>query len=171
MIFLPFLGATFNRMAGYGVKKWWASKTLVAVYYGIAVFIVTQNYKQAVVVWLGTWLYRMLGWGDYWDGSDKKNKEVAIIDKVVGRFLAPGFWCDFVSMTLRGGIFAAPLFIALSYFAWSYSWIFCNIGFSQGVVYAVMKKYISYARMSEFAEPFMGFLILGGVAVSLYLTP
>lgn len=85
------------------------SKYAVAVYFGLIVFALGHGWLGAYIA-VAWGLASSMGWGDYWDGSERKNDEIAIIDNFVGNYLRSGYWNDYASMSLRLCMYA-PFFI------------------------------------------------------------
>jgi hypothetical protein len=128
-------------------------------YLGLSAYLYTGDWIFALIAALGYQLYVVLGWGDYWDGSDRVNKEVGLIDDLVGKYLEPGFWNDFVSMSLRG-LICLPLFIGLAFYQGELLTALSGILMSlQGGIYHGLRILTNDNGWHEYAELSIGALI------------
>jgi len=116
----------------------------------------------APIIALGWYCWALRGWGDYWDFSTRPNQEVGFIDSLALKIFPPGEANDLFSMSLRGGVFAMPLFLALSYW-WPWAWIGAVIIGGQGLIYWVQNVmlrgiYSVHRHGNNLAEGLMGAL-------------
>lgn len=138
-------GALLNRLRGWGIfpkdkvltlherviKALKSKVVAVPFYFGIITALYTGSLTIGIIVALGYQFWAIWGWGDYWDGSDAENDEVAIIDDLFEE-MPEGLIKDFLSLTLRG-LIGYPTFIALYAFVPDLTWHALVIGLGTGL--------------------------------------
>lgn len=150
------------------VAKLLTSKIIaVPLYIGLLYGLLTWDWVIGLITGVGYQVYVISGWGDYWDFSEKRNDEVAMIDWLF-RDTEPGVWVDLASMSLRG-MFAIFLFIGLAvYYSNPWPVAFGLLMLLQGPIYFLASLFGDDVKV-EIAEPLVGTICIGGaIAMSLY---
>ena len=181
------LSGIINRWRGWGLPKsgafpaWltWldrlGGKFYCSAYMGLLFGLYTLDHNVGLIVAAGFALWALLGWGDYWDYTEKPNDEVWFIDAVVGRFFKPGAVADFVSMSLRGILLGYPLFIGLAVYLGSAWPLLIGLGMAaQGPIYHVffrlLQRQINWITAFIITEFAMGCWIGAVIAAALAMS-
>lgn len=139
---------------------------LSGVYSLWAGYSLTHTCFIALIIGAGIYLGVGKGWGEYFDGSDKPNNEIKIIDWIVSKVCLPSLGADILAMSIRH-LFFAPILIALSFVAWNYSYALVPTLLAAGPLYFIPG--IPEKHRIEAAEIAVGFIIALTLSTSLYL--
>lgn len=184
MLFL-FAGAALNRMRGWGpwpvghefsvfdtvLKRLKDKLVAVPFYFGTITALYTSDVWAGAIVACGYQLWAIRGWGDYWDGSGKPNREVGFIDDLLEDW-PPGEYTDFIAMSLRG-LLGWPTFLGIAALHPGEAWpaLFWGVLLGlQGLIYHTWRVVLARTRHPDFvlpAEWTMGLLWASLIALSV----
>lgn len=166
-------GAALNRLRGWNpypqdaqltrmqrILKPMKSKIIaIPAYFGFIASVYAGELWLGFIVAAGYQLWAVPGWGDYWDGSDRPNREVGFIDDLF-EDEPEGWKRDFYSMCARG-LIGLPTFIGIGILYAGEAWLAPFFGLLlalQGVIYHGCRLFMPTLDWVARAELLMGAL-------------